>query len=469
MPDLGAALAAFDPVVEADAAERYVQDWPRDIAGKPRTILRPRDTAEVARIVTLCAEAGIPMLPQGGHTGLVQGGTPSADGREVVISLERLNKVRSIDPANFSMVVEAGCILESVQAAAAAADRLFPLSLGAQGSCQIGGNVATNAGGVNVLRYGMTRNLVLGLEVVLPDGRIWNGLKALHKDNTGYDLKQLFIGSEGTLGIVTAASLKLSPRPTQVVTAFLAVESIEAAIALYSLARQDLSDLLSAFEFLPRACLELAVEVTPGLRDPLSAPAPHYVLMEVAGGGLLELSPLVERFLEKVMEQGHVLDGAVAASSAQARDFWRIREGLVEGQARRGRHLRTDVSVPISEMSALINAAHEAVAAVAPNAIRLAYGHVGDGNVHFNVLPPPELGDAAKTDLMHRAELAIFEAVDRLDGSISAEHGIGRLKRPFFLERIEPVERELVAGLKALFDPRGLMSPGRIVGDPSQR
>ncbi len=461
--DIDSLLASFDPVTDLAAVERYATDWTRDITGQPRAILRPRNSAEVARIMAVCAEVGVPVTPQGGHTGLVGGGTPSPGGEEVVISLERLNRVRAIDPVNYSMIVEAGCILENIQAAAAAADRLFPLSLGAQGSCQIGGNIATNAGGINVLRYGTTRGLVLGLEVVLPDGRIWNGLKAVHKDNTGYDLKQIFLGSEGTLGIITAACLKLFPRPSQIVTAFLAVPSVEAAIELYALARRDLSDLLSALELIPRVGLDLAVEAISDLRDPLSAPAPHYVLMEASATGLLDLADLVDRFLETAFAEGYVTDGVRATNNVQARDFWRIREGLVEGQARRGRHLRTDVSVPISKIIAFLNDAKGELARAAPETRCLAYGHVGDGNIHFNVLPRSNMAENDKIALLHRCEELIFAAVDRVNGSISAEHGIGRVKRPAFLQRASAIEIEMMLGLKTMLDPNWLMNPGRIL------
>lgn len=460
--ELDVLLGPGGVVRDCDAESRYRRDWSGDHRGTPLLVVRPRTTAEVAAIVRFCASHGLPVVPQGGHTGLVGGAAPAGP-REVVVSLERMDRVREVDPVNFSMVAEAGCILESAHRAAEAAGRYFPLALGAQGSCQIGGNVATNAGGLNVLRYGMMRELVLGLEVVLPDGRIWDGLTSLRKDNTGYDLKQLFLGSEGTLGIVTAASLKLFPRPTQVATAFLAVDSVADAMALYASARAELSDLLSAFELLPRRGVELALEVTPGGRDPLAAPSPFYVLMEASASGLLDLDALIERFLAARLEAGAVTDGALAASSAQAADFWRIREGMIEAQVRRGRHLRTDVSVPISSLARFMDEAGAALARIAADGVALGYGHIGDGNVHLNVIPPPGLPAATLEAFLKDCEAAIFEVVDRLGGSISAEHGIGRAKRAAFLARISPTELDLIRAIKTALDPAGLMNPGRIL------
>ena len=460
--DSSAALTSFSIVQEAEERLRYERDWSGDHRGRARTILRPGSTSDVQAIVRQCAAAGIPIVPQGGHTGLVGGGTPSLAGDEVVISLERMNRVRDVDPLGFSMTVEAGCILEAVQQAAEAADLYFPLSLSAQGSCQIGGNIATNAGGINVLRYGMTRDLVLGLEVVLPDGRLLEGLSGLRKDNTGYDLKQLFIGAEGTLGIVTAASLKLYPRPSQVETALLGLPSVGHAVALFSRARRDLGDLLSAFELMPRRCVELALEVMPDLREPFE-PTPIYILMEASTGGLIELRPILERFLESTIEQEHVVDGTIAANTTQARAFWRIREGLIEGQVRRGRHLRTDVSIPISAIAAFIENAERALRAYDQDCLPLSYGHIGDGNIHLNVLPPTDMPADRVLPFLYACEDIVFAEVDRLGGSISAEHGIGSKKRAAFLARKPAVHLELMKRIKRAIDPAGLMSPGRVL------
>ncbi|MBB5696408.1 FAD-binding oxidoreductase [Muricoccus pecuniae] len=449
-------------VTDPSRLARYCADWSGDLAGIPLAVARPADTAGVAAVLRLCAGEGVPVVPQGGHTGLVGGAVPSPSGNELVLSLERLDRVRSVDPVNFSMVAEAGCVLETLHCVAQEHDLLLPLSLGAKGSCQIGGNIATNAGGVNVLRYGMARDLVLGLEVVLPDGRIWNGLRSLRKNNTGYDLKQLFIGSEGTLGVVTAAVLKLFPRPTQVQTVMLGLDSVSAAMGLYAAARRDLSDLLSAFELMPRGCIDLTLRAIPGLRDPLPTPAPVYVLMEASACGLVDLAELTERFLARRMELGGILDGIVATSQAQAADFWRIREGLVEAQHRHGRHLRTDVSVPISCLPGFLEQADAELARHLPAALPVVYGHVGDGNIHYNLLPPKGLPEAEVHALLEQGEALIFALVDRFGGSISAEHGIGRVKREPFEQRLSAEDRDLLRALRSGIDPHNRMSPGRL-------
>jgi FAD/FMN-containing dehydrogenase len=448
---------------EPDTMARYVSDWAGDTLGMPLAVARPANTEEVAEVVRRCYEQGVAMSPQGGHSGLVAGALPAANGQELVISLERLNSVRAIDPVNFTITVDAGCILENFKRAAFDHDCDFPLSLGAQGSCQIGGNIATNAGGLNVLRYGMMRELVLGLEVVLPDGRVWEGLNALHKDNRGYDLQQLFLGSEGTLGIVTGAVLKLSPRPTQNRTALLGLPSVQAVIDLYDLARRECCDLLTAFELIPRRCIELAIEATPELSDPLENTYPWYVLMDVAATGPVDLSTMLEQLLETGMAGELVLDGALASSDTQSAQLWQFRESMLEGQRRRGEHLRTDISVPISAIPDFVTQASEVIMAASPECEIIAYGHVGDGNLHFNILPPIAMADGAKKAHLHALEERLFDVLDEFHGSISAEHGIGRTKQAAYLARLSPIERELISGVKALFDPKGLMNPGRIL------
>jgi FAD/FMN-containing dehydrogenase len=451
-------------VVEDPASNpRYSRDWSGDYVGCPAMVLRPRTSEEVSEIIRTCMRLGVSVVPQGGHTGLVGAATPSADGCEVVLSLERMNRIRDIDPLNYSMVVEAGCILEAVHQAAIEKDRFFPLSLGAQGSCQIGGNVATNAGGLNVLRYGMMRDLVLGVEVVLADGQIWNGLKCLRKNNMGYDLRHLFVGSEGTLGIVTAAALKLFPRPTKTITAFLAVRSVFDAMQLYSLARTEMSDLLSGFELIPRSGVELAIGLRDDLRDPLEYSSPFYILLEATASGRVELSAMGDAFLESMIESGLVADGALASSEGQAKSFWGIREAMVEAQVRYGRHLRTDVSVPISSLSLFVTETEKRLFKEASDAVLLCYGHIGDGNIHYNVLPPRRLHGSEVDRFLKRCEEIIFEMVDRLDGSISAEHGIGISKKAAYLDRVQPHHLARLNAIKSAFDPLHLLSPGRLL------
>ncbi|SHF85687.1 FAD/FMN-containing dehydrogenase [Modicisalibacter ilicicola DSM 19980] len=444
------------------SVERYTVDWAGNRRGDPLVVARPRTTHEVATIVAFCHRNVIRVVAQGGHTGLVGGALPDTDHPELMISLERLNRVRSLDPLNLTMAVDAGCILQQIKDTAEAEECFFPLSLGAQGSCQIGGNISTNAGGLNVLRYGMMRQLVLGLEVVLPDGRIWNGMKALHKDNSGYDLKQLFIGAEGTLGIVTGAVLKLSPRPSMSRTALLALPSIEAALELYDQARRHCCDLLSAFELIPRACLELAFEAAPQTPDPFDTAYPVYVLLDITASGPVDLDSLVEQLFEAGLSSGQVLDGVLAGSESQANQLWKIRELMVEGQQRRGEHLRTDISLPISSIAEFFADASHRMATLSPESTVIAYGHVGDGNLHFNVLPPALPLEDQKA-LLQRLETALFELVERFDGSISAEHGIGRTKQRPYWATLSDTEKELLTGIKHLFDPQQLMAVGRIL------
>ena len=453
--ELGADLVTTD----AEEMRPFCRDWHGDVEGIALAVIRPRTTDDVVKVVRLCGRLGLNIVPQGGNTGLVLGATPESEG-QVVVSLGRMNRIRTIDAENFSAVVEAGCILSVVKDAVAAEGMFFPLTLGAQGSCQIGGNVSSNAGGINVLRYGMTRELVLGLEVVLPDGEVWSQLSPLRKDNRGIDLKHLFIGAEGTLGIVTAVSLKLAPLPTQKSTALLAVESLEQAVALYRFARTQCCDLLSAFEFMPPEAFGLAKEALPHLELPMAGDHPAYVLMEISGAGLVDISNLMQRFLELCFEQSHLVYGVVASSDSQARTLWLFREGMVEGQAKRGLHLRTDVSVPISRLPSFVSDVEHAVLAELPDAFCIAYGHVGDGNVHFNIHAPKEMEVEHRRAYLLRAKHVIDAAVTRYDGSISAEHGIGRLKQPEFEKLTSPVHLHLLSTVKQAIDPAKLMNNG---------
>ncbi|KAB2792782.1 FAD-binding oxidoreductase [Brucella anthropi] len=437
----------------------YCRDWPGDVENTAVAVIRPRSTADVSAAVKACYSLGLSIIPQGGNTGLVQGGVPDGRDNLVILSLERMNHIRKIDPDDFSAVVDAGCILSELKDKLAAEGMFFPLALGAQGSCRIGGNVSTNAGGINVLRYGMTRELVLGLEVVLPDGTIFNGLSTLRKDNRGIDLKQLFIGAEGILGVVTGVAIKLMPLPDKVETALLGLNSLDDVIALYRRARVQCCDLMSAFEFMPPVAFTLAQEAMPELAMPLGQ-YPAYVLMEVSGSGLVDILSLMEQFLVGAMEDGLVLDGTIASSRAQGQNLWTFREAMNEGQALRGKHLRTDISVPLSKLASFVGEAERELTKVLPDCLAVSYGHVGDGNVHLNVIPESNLDVATKDMKITLAKETINAVLDRYAGSISAEHGIGRLKREDFEKRIDPARRKLLEGIKQIIDPDNVMNPG---------
>jgi FAD/FMN-containing dehydrogenase len=451
-------------VTAPDALEPHLRDWRGRFVGKTPFLVRPGTTEEVAEVVRLCAEARVPLVPQGGNTGLVAGGIPFEGGEEVVLSLGRMNRIRELDAANFTMTVEAGCILQDLQAAAAEADRLFPLSLGAEGTCQIGGNLATNAGGVQVLRYGNTRDLTLGLEVVLPDGRVWDGLRALRKDNTGYDLKQLFVGSEGTLGVITAAVLKLFARPRETVTALVAVPSAQAAVELLGRTRSGTGEAVTSFELMPRIGLEMAFAHVEGCSDPLAAPHPWYVLIELYGGredG--SLGEALEAVLAQAFEDELVPDAALAQNAQQAADFWRLREGVVEGQLFEGGSIKHDVSVAVSRVPEFIETATAEVERLCPGIRPVAFGHVGDGNIHFNLSQPKDAEREAFLARWDEIGHAVHDIVARMHGSISAEHGLGRMKVEEAARLKSPLELEMMRLVKRSFDPENLMNPGKVV------
>jgi D-lactate dehydrogenase (cytochrome) len=434
--------------------------------GATALVLRPASTSEVASLVAICAGARLPIVTQGGNTGLCGGGVPSEDGRNVIIDTGRLNRIRKIDPDNFAMTVEAGCILADVQQAADAHDRLFPLSLGAEGSCRIGGNISTNAGGLQVLRYGNTRELVLGLEVVLSDGRVWDGLRALRKDNTGYDLKQLFIEAEGTLGIVTAATLRLFPKPVSYATAFVGLPNVEKVMALFARARAATSDQLIGFELIPRIGLDFTLRHISGVTDPLATLHPDYVLIELASSTSdSRLEALLEKFLEQALEAELITDAAIASSEAQRQAFWRIREGMVEAQKYEGGSIKHDISVPISEVAAFIVEARAAVEARLPGIRPVPFGHVGDGNIHFNLSQPVGADRAAFLARWTEFNDIVHPIAAQHGGSISAEHGLGRLKRNEISRYKAPVELELMAALKRTLDPLNIMNPGKLLPD----
>jgi FAD/FMN-containing dehydrogenase len=458
------ALGAKAVVSDAETMAPFLAEQRGRYQGAAPFVLRPASTEEVAAAVTLCRAAGAAVVPQGGNTGLVAGAVPFAEDNAVLLSLGRMNRVRAIDAADYSITVEAGCILQQVQEAAEKADRLFPLSLGAEGSCQIGGNLSTNAGGVHVLRYGNARDLVLGLEVVLPDGRIWNGLRALRKDNTGYALKHLFVGAEGTLGIITAACLKLFPRPAETEVAFVAVRDPAAAVELLARARAATGDRVNAFELIPRIGLDFALKHVAGIEDPLDAANDWYVLVELASGradGSLRDS--LEEFLATAIEDGLVSDAALAANERQAQAFWAIREGIVEAQKFEGGSIKHDVSVAVSKTPEFIARATKLVAEMVPGIRPVPFGHVGDGNIHFNLSQPEGADREAYLDRWEEVNRAVHELIVAMGGSISAEHGIGHLKATENAHFKSEVEMDLLRRVKQALDPDNLMNPGKVV------
>ena len=444
----------------------YLTDFRGLYRGATPLVACPASTAEVAAVLATCHGLGVGVVPHGGNTSYCGGATPHEHGREIVLSLRRMDHVREVDADNFSMTVEAGCLLADVRDAAAAAGRLFPLTLGSEGSCQIGGNLSTNAGGLNALRYGVARDLVLGLELVLADGRVIDGLTSLRKDNTGYDLRHLFIGAEGTLGVITAASLKLFPLPRSVETAFVAVPDIDAAVQLLARLRTDTGDAVTTFEFLPRIAVEFATRHIPGVADPLERPYEAYVLCEVSTArddpGLREL---LEAALGRALSDGLVLDAALAESLAQREALWKLRESVPEAQRAEGASIKHDVSVPVAALPRFLAEAQAAVLALVPTGRLVAYGHVGDGNLHFNVSVP--IGGEAEEFLAHAPAIhdAVHGIVRRYRGSISAEHGIGRLKRAALAQHKGAVDLEVMRAIKHALDPKGILNPGKVLPD----
>jgi D-lactate dehydrogenase (cytochrome) len=461
---LAAVVGPSACIADVSAMAPYLHEERGLYHGKAALVVRPSSTAEVAEVVKACAAAGMPIVPQGGNTGLCGGASPHEDASEVILSLGRMNKIRAFDPVNFTMTVEAGCILADIQARAAAQNCLFPLSLAAEGSCQIGGNLATNAGGINVLRYGNTRELALGLEVVLPDGRIWNGLRALGKDNTGYALRQLFIGAEGTLGIITAAVLKLFPRPAETATALCALTGVDAVSVLLNRARALSGDAVTAFELIPRIGLEMCAKHIAGCSDPFDAAHPWYVLIEFSTSRPdADIRATFERLLETAFEEGVIADAVVAESLEQAKGLWRLRESLPEAQKHEGGSIKHDVSVPVSLIPTFITQGMAAIARHFAGARPVPFGHVGDGNVHFNVSQPVGADTAAYLKQWDDMNRLIHDIVVGMGGSISAEHGIGRLKVDEMRHYKDPVELDLMRRLKQAIDPANLMNPGKVV------
>jgi FAD/FMN-containing dehydrogenase len=467
LDDLRQLLGADGLLTAADEVAPFLVDQRQLYHGRALAVALPRTTAEVARLLAWCNTRGVGVVPQGGNTGYCGGATPDESGRQLVVALRRLNRVRGVDAANFSMTVEAGCVLADVQHAAAAASRYFPLSLGSEGSCQIGGNLATNAGGLNVLRFGMMREQVLGLEVVLADGRVLDGLQALRKDNTGYDLKSLFVGSEGTLGIITAATLRLLPPPRSTATAFTAVRDVAAAIELLGQLRAASGDALTSFELIPAIAIELVRRHIPGVAAPLGVHADWHVLCELASSGAEALDATLQSALAAAMEQGLVLDAAIATSERQRQEFWRLRESIPEAQRKAGPSLKHDISVPVSALPDFVAQASAWVRREVPEGVLVSYGHAGDGNLHFNI----NLIDGGSDSQAFRAReplirRVIHDMVARMHGSFSAEHGIGRLKVGELARYADPVELELMRAVKRALDPNGIMNPGKVLQGP---
>ncbi|MCK1540965.1 FAD-binding oxidoreductase [Bradyrhizobium sp. 179] len=458
------AIVGIEGMIERETElERYCVSFDSTFRGSARYVVRPSCTAQVSAIVAACRRIGVPIVPQGGNTGLAGGAQPT-DPRSVIISLERMQALRDIDPRNDTVTVEAGMTLASLQAHAAGVDRLFPLSLASEGSCQVGGNLSTSAGGTQVLRYGNMRSLALGIEVVFPDGRVWDGLRGLRKDSTGYDLKQLFIGAEGTLGIITAATLRLFPRPRDVATALVGVPSPAAALDLLHLTRAQLGEGLNAFELMRRECLQWVLVALPGSTSPFAEEYPWYSLIEATGQGEPGgLRTSMERALSEAMDKGLVLDGVLANSEAQRRSLWALREGQAEAQKAGGAGIKHDVSVPVSRVPEFIALADAALAKAFPGIRPFAFGHIGDGNIHYNPMPPADVDPRAFAERREEINRVVHDIVANLGGSISAEHGIGQLRLSEIAHYKSPTELSAFRALKKAFDPENLMNPGKLL------
>lgn len=460
---LHAAVGDAGLITDTEGKAPYETDWLQKWSGRSSIVVRPANTAQTAAVMCICHETHTPVVTQGGNTGMSGGATPDGSGAQVVLSTVRMNAIRAVDPLNNTLTCEAGVLLAHVQAAAQEVDRYFPLSLGSEGSCTVGGNLATNAGGIAVLRYGNTRDLALGLEVVLPDGRIWNGLRALRKDNTGYDLRDLFIGSEGTLGIITAAVLKLYPRPVARATAWVGARDIDALVRLLAHLRAACGERLVAFEMMSGPSLALILAHVTDVRSPLAGEHAFHALIELADTHAHGLEELLESSLGAAVEANEVQDVAVSVSGAQTQAFWKIREGISQAQMRAGKAIKHDIALPISAVAAFTQRADAALKALQPQVRVINFGHLGDGNLHYNVLlpldTPPEVL-AAATAQFNRV---VHDIVSAANGSISAEHGVGQLRRDELRHYKSDVEFDLMMRIKQTLDPNQIMNPGKLV------
>ena len=463
LDDLRALVGAHHVLTEGDLSA-WEQDWRRRWHGKALAVVRPGSTAEVAAVVRACAQHGVTVVPQGGNTGLVGGGVPDTSGTQVLLSLQRLNRIRAVDEANLTITVDAGCVLQTIQQTAQSHGFLFPLSLAAEGSCTIGGNLATNAGGTQVLRWGNARELCLGLEVVTPQGEVWEGLSGLRKDNTGYDLRDLFIGSEGTLGIITAATMKLAPLPAASTTALAACETLAQCVDLLKLARDRLGSGLTGFEAMNRFSLDLVAKHFPTLPRALPGATWTVLLEHSDNESEAHARSLFEALLGEALEAGLVSDAVVAESIAQSRALWHVRESIPLAQAEEGTNIKHDVSVPVSAIAAFVERTDAALQTYMPGIRLVDFGHLGDGNLHYNVQAPVGVASAAfLAEHEHAINSIVFDAVAAFGGSFSAEHGIGLLKREELAQRKSPVALRMMRSIKAALDPQGVMNPGRVV------
>ncbi|HEU4856307.1 MAG TPA: FAD-binding oxidoreductase [Rhodanobacteraceae bacterium] len=466
LDDLRTLVGAGNVLTGVDA-QPYSVDWRERYRGHPLAVVRPGTTDEVARVVRWCVDQQVPIIPQGGNTGLCGGATPDASGRALIVSLQRLNRVRAIDTDNDTLEVEAGCVLQKVQEAARAAGRLFPLSLAAEGSCTIGGNLATNAGGTQVLRYGNTRELVLGIEAVTAQGDVLHGLRGLRKDNTGYDLRDLLIGSEGTLGIITAATLKLFPLPVARCTAFVALDSIASAVALLGRTRAGLGATLTGFELISHECLQLVAEYFPQQRLPFdgeSATLPWCVLLEVSDSeSEAHARARFEAVVGQAIEAGVVADAVIAGSLAQSQALWHLRESIPLAEKATGKSIKHDISIPVSRMAEFVQGTNQALQAAFPGIRHVIFGHLGDGNLHYNVARGPDWSEERLLACQSDVYDLVHDRVHVVGGSISAEHGVGQLKRDMLPRYKDPVELALMRRIKNALDPQGIMNPGKVL------